>query len=125
MYITIKDKKIIWEVKDWTYKYIEAWSSRTLAQNRLYFAYLADLKDAFNEKGIFITINELHEGLSQKLLKWHYNKNKVTWKRTITRKSTKDLSKKAFSKYIEDIEKYIYREFEITIPLRTDIFYNQ
>jgi len=123
MYITIKEKKIIGEYKDWTYKYVE--QTRTLSQNRLYWWFISDLTKCFDDMGVFITSEDLHEWLSQKLLKGSYNKNSITGMRTIKRKSTTKLSKKEFSKYIEDIEKYLIQTYNISCPLRTDnLLYN-
>jgi len=97
--------------------------TRSQWQNRLYWAYISDLTKCFDEKGIFITQDDLHEWLRQKLIKWRYKTNPITWNRMIIRKSTAKLNKKEFSTYIKDIEKYMIQTYEIACPLRTDINY--
>jgi len=120
-HITIKDWKRIGKnpLKDWVYKYQN--QTRSLNQNALYHKYIADIKKAFDDKGIFITTDDLHEGLKQKLLPNKYKKNPLTLKRTVIQKSTAKLNKKEFSEYIKDIEKYLIQEFDIYVMLATDI----
>lgn len=100
----------------------EVSQTRSSAQNRLYHAYISDLTKCFSEQGIFISHDDLHEWLRQKLIKWSYKTNPITWIRMVIRKSTAKLNKKEFSTYIKDIEKYIYQTYEITCMLRTDTF---
>lgn len=121
MYIVIKDWKRVGTelLKSWTYKLIK--ETRSNAQNRLYHWYLADIKQAFDDKWIFITQIDLHEWLKQKLLWNKYKINPLTKKRTVLQKSTAKLSTKEFSEYIKDIEKYLVQEFEIYVRLRTDL----
>ncbi len=97
--------------------------TRSQRQNRLYHKWLNDIGKCFEEKGIFITHDELHEWLRDKLIPWSYERNKLTSRRIHKKKSTTQLSKKEFSKYISDCEKYLWREFEIVYPLPTDMFY--
>lgn len=120
MYIVIKDKMRVWKspLQDWTYKLVK--NTRSLNQNRLYHWYLADIKQGFDDKWIFITTDDLHEWLKQKLLWNKYKINPLTKKRTVLQKSTAKLSTKEFSEYIKDIEKYLIQEFEIYVRLRTD-----
>ena len=108
--------KIVWffpKLKDWNYEIIEIKENRSLAQNNLYFWYLNNIKKAFDDIGVY-------EGLRDKLIPWKYKKNCITWKRLVKRKSTTKLTKKEFSNYIKDIEKYLYQTYEITAPLPTD-----
>ena len=126
MFFEIKDWKLIWNFKNlsnWIYEYKELWNNRTTKQNALYFQYLSDIVKCFAEKWIFITHEELHEGLRDKLIKWTYEINKITKRRITKRKSTTKLSKKEFNKYIEDIERYLRQEHEISYMLATDIWY--
>ena len=115
-YINSLQDEIILDIKE--YK-----SNRSNNQNSLYWAYITDLKQTFEEKGIFITVDDLHEWLKTKLIKWTYKKNSITWQRILKRKSTTKLNKKEFSSYMKDIELYLIQEFEISVPLMTDVFY--
>jgi len=99
--------------------------NRSQAQNRLYHKWLSDLNWELDNKWIFITTNDLHEGLRDKLIKWTYKTNTLTWRRLVERKSTTKLTKKEFSQYLKDIEKYLRQTFEITHPMPTDLFYNK
>ena len=116
-YIQTKDEESLFKID----QYFE---TRTLSQNRLYHSYLEDLVWCFEEKWIFITHDDLHEGLRNKLIKGTYEINPVTWKRIVKRKSTTELNKKEFSIYLKDIENYLRQTFEITCPLATDLLYN-
>lgn len=101
--------------------------TRTKAQNNFLWAYYENIKKALIEKeGLFHTEQEIHEWLKDKLLKWTYVKNPLTWKRIVRRKSTTKLSKKEFTQYIKDIEMYLYREYELSVMLPTDewLFFN-
>lgn len=98
--------------------------TRTMAQNRLYHQWIEDLVWCFADKWIFITHDDLHEWLRDKLIKGNYEINAVTGKRVIKRKTTTQLNKKEFSQYLKDIEKYLWQTFEITYPLPTDLLYN-
>ncbi len=116
-YLKDKDESSLFKID----QYFE---TRTMSQNRLYHQYIEDLVWCFEEKGIFITHDDLHEWLRDKLIKWSYEINPVTWKRLVKRKSTTELNKKEFSQYLKDIENYLWQTFEITQPLPTDILYN-
>ena len=124
-HITIKDWKRIWSnpLKDWIYKFKA--ENRSLEQNRLYHKYLADIKAEFDEQGIYISTDDLHEWLKQKLLSTKYKKNPLTWKRLIVQKSTAKLNTKEFSEYIKDIEKYLMQQFNISVMLATDGWYDK
>ena len=115
----IKDK---WETELFEVKQIK--ETRSSKQNALYFKYLTDLVWEFDKKWIFITVDDLHEGLREKLIKWKYHKNLFTWKRKLHRKSTTELNKSDFSNYIKDVEKYLWQNFEISHMLPTDFWYN-
>jgi len=106
-------------------KLTEIRENRSQQQNRLMWQWLGDLQKCFNEKGIFITCSDLHEGLRDKLIKWTYHKNIITWRRVVKRKSTSELNKKEFSEYLKDIEKYLWQTYEISYPMPTDVFYNK
>jgi len=99
--------------------------TRSWQQNRLYHKWLTDIVWEFEKKWIFITSEDLHEGLRDKLIKWKYQRNLFTWKRKLHRKSTTELSKKDFWSYIKDIEKYLWQTYEISHPLPTDLWYNK
>lgn len=116
-YLQSKDEESLFKID----QYLE---NRTQSQNRLYHAYIEDLVWCFEEKWIFITHDDLHEWLRDKLIKGNYEINPVTGKRLVKRKSTTQLNKKEFSKYIKDIEMYLLQTFEISCPLRTDLIYN-
>ena len=110
---------------DWIYKVQEHKETRSQAQNRLYWMWLHDLVKCFDEKGIFITTDDLHEWLREKLIEAYPHKNTFTWELKMKRKSTTQLTKKEFNEYIDKVEKYLWQVFEIAHPLPTDIFYNQ
>ena len=101
----------------------EVKETRTQSQNRLYWAYITDLVSAFDDTGIIISINDLHEGLRLKFIQWNYVINNVTWMRMTIRKSSSELNKKEFSKYISDIEKYMIQTYNISCMLPTDPWY--
>jgi len=107
-----------------TIKLEEIKETRSQSQNRLYHKWLTDLRWELDDKWIFITAKDLHNGLRDKLIKWTYETNALTWKRLVKRKSTTELTKKEFSQYLKDIEKYLRQTFEVTHPLPTDLFYN-
>ena len=46
----------------------EVKQTRSILQNRLYFGYLDNIKKAFEEIWIFITVDDLHDWLKTKLL---------------------------------------------------------
>lgn len=102
----------------------EVRDTRSIAQLRLYRQWLTDLCWCFSEKGIFITPEELHEWLKAKLIPGNYKRNPLGV-RVHEQKTTTKLNKKEFSKYIEDIIKYLWREYEISYPLPTDFFYEK
>ena len=112
----IQDKE--W-LKDWYYRRL--WDIRTNKQNRLYFSYLKDLVKCFDEKWIFITKQDLHEWLKNKLIQWIEDINILTWEKIIIRKTTTELTRKEFIQYIKDIEKYCFESFEIVCSLKTDM----
>lgn len=99
--------------------------TRSEAQNRLYHKWIWDLTWVFADKWIFITPDDLHEWLRDKLIQWWYKKSPLTWRRITKQKTTTNLNKKEFSKYLEDCEKYLWQTFEVSHPLPTDIAYNQ
>lgn len=117
-FLSYKDENLIFELKE--YK-----PTRSNKQNNLYWAYITDIKTAFENKWIFITIDELHEWFKTKFIKWNYVNNSITWQRITQRKSTTELNKKEFSRYIKDIELYLIQQFEISVPLRTDLWYTE
>jgi len=100
--------------------------TRSQAQNRLYHKWLSDLRgeNGLEWKGIFITADDLHTGLRDKLIKWTYETNPLTWRRITKRKSTKKLTKREFSEYLKDIEKYLWQQFRVSHPMPTDLWYN-
>ena len=96
--------------------------SRSLNQNRMYWQWITDLCWCFEDKWVFITPEELHEWLKAKLIPGNYKRNPLGV-RVHEQKTTTKLNTKEFSKYIKDVEKYLWREFEIMYPLPTDFFY--
>lgn len=115
-----KEKWVIkWDfssLKDWKYRVssVEEWRSKL--QNDLYWGwYIPHILSSFDEKGIFITKEEIHEWLKEKLLSYR-KKNKLTWSYKKYVWSTANLNKKEFVKFLWDVEKYIFREFEVVIP---------
>jgi len=114
-----KEWKIKWDfskLKDWKYKTssIEKW--RTKLQNDLYWGwYIPHIKREFDEKWNFITEEEVHDWLKEKLLSYR-KKNKLTWTYKKMVWSTKKLKRKGFMKFLKDIEYYMFRDFEIVIP---------
>ena len=118
-------KQIIDEIqwKDWIFKCEEIKETRSQNQNRMYWKWLNNLVKCFDDKGIFITSEDLHDWLRDKLIEWKHKKNTFTWELKIVRKTTTQLNKKEFSKYIQDIEKYLWQTFEVAYPLPTDISY--
>lgn len=127
MIFEIKDKKLIWDfrnLKDWMYTFKELWNTRTIRQNALYHLHISNLCKVFADKWIFITNEELHIWLRDKLIKWTYEINRITWKRIVKRKSTTQLSKAEFSQYLKDIEFYLRQTYEISCALPTDINYD-
>ncbi len=106
-------------------KITEIRENRSQRQNRLYHQWLKDIQVCFEEQGIFITHDELHEWLRDKLIPWSYEINPLTSRTIHKKKSTTQLNKKEFSKYIHDCEKYLIDRFEISYPLPVDIFYTK
>ena len=114
-----KEGKIKWDfskISDGKHKTspIELW--RTKLQNDLYWWwYIPHIKSAFEDKGEFITEEEIHEWLKEKLLSYR-KKNKLTgtYKKYVW--STAELKKKWFMKFLKDVELYMFRDFEIVIP---------
>jgi len=102
----------------------EVKETRSKAQNRLYHKWIWDLTKVFADKWIFITPDDLHEWLRDKLIKGWYKKNQITWRRITIEKSTTKLKKWEFSKYLKDIENYLWQTFEVSYPLPTDLHYN-
>lgn len=126
-YFEINDNKIVWwlpKVDNWKYELKEKSETRSQAQNRLYHKWITDLVSVFDNKGIFITHDDLHEWLRDKLIKWTYEINPITKRRLVVRKSTAELKKEEFSQYLKDVENYLWQTFEVSHPLPTDIWYN-
>ena len=100
--------------------------NRTLRQNRLYHQRLWFIVKAFDNKWIFITSEDLHEWLRDKLIKGKYQRNVFTGKRKLHRKSTTELNKKDFSEYLSNIDKYLWQNFEISVlkPTELGLYYN-
>lgn len=99
--------------------------TRSWAQNRLYHKWITDLCNVFDDRWIFITHDDLHDWLRDKLIKWTYKTCKITWKRRVERKSSSKLKRKEFSQYLKDIENYLRQTYEISHPLPTDLEYNE
>ena len=116
-FLSTQDESLIFELKEFK-------ATRTNLQNNLYWSYITDIKQAFEDKGVFITIDDLHEGFKVKFIKWSYKNNSITGQRITQRKSTTELNKKEFSRFIKDIELYLIQTYDISVPLRTDIWYN-
>lgn len=116
-FLSTQDESLIFELKEFK-------ATRTNLQNNLYWSYITDIKQAFEDKWVFITIDDLHEWFKTKFIKWSYKNNSITWQRITQRKSTTELNKKEFSRFIKDIELYLIQTYEISVPLRTDIWYN-
>lgn len=110
--------------EDMFFEISELRGNRSNEQNRLYWQWLTDLCWCFDEKGVFITPEELHEWLKAKLIPGNYKRNPLGV-RVHEQKTTTKLNKKDFSKYIKDIEKYLWREFEITHPLPWEFWYEK
>ena len=115
LFLQDKDESTIFELKE--YK-----QTRTQLQNNLYWGYLLLITKAFEDKGIFITSEDLHEWLREKLIKWKYKRNVFTWKRKLHRKSTTELNKQEFSEYLKDIDKYLWQTFEISVLKPTELW---
>lgn len=98
--------------------------TRSQMQNRLYWKWLWDIVWVFEERWEIFPVEHLHEFLRDTLIKWKYKRNVFTGKRKLHRKSTTELNKKEFSKYIQDVERYLWQQFEVSHPLPTDIDYN-
>lgn len=98
--------------------------TRSNEQNRLYWAYITDLKQEFENNWIFITIDELHDWFKTMFIKWIYEKNSITWQRITKRKSTTELNKKEFSRYMKDIELYLIQTYNIAVPFRNEYNYS-
>ena len=79
----------------------------------------------FDDKWVFITPEDLHEWMRDKLIKGTYEINQITWRRLVRRKSTSKLKRKEFSVYLQDIEKYLWQTYEVSHPLPTDLQYNE
>ena len=116
-FLSTQDENLIFELDEFK-------PTRTKLQNNLYWSYITDIKQAFEDKWVFITIDDLHEWFKTKFIKWSYKNNSITWQRITQRKSTTELNKKEFSRFIKDIELYLFQTYEISVPLRTDIWYN-
>ena len=116
-FLSTQDENLIFKLDEFK-------PTRTKLQNNLYWAYITDIKQAFEDKWVFITIDDLHEWFKTKFIKWSYKNNSITWQRITQRKSTTELNKKEFSRFIKDIELYLIQTFDISVPLRTDIWYN-
>ena len=116
-FLSTQDENLIFKLDEFK-------PTRTNLQNNLYCAYITDIKQAFEDKWVFITIDDLHEWFKTKFIKWSYKNNSITWQRITQRKSTTELNKKEFSRFIKDIELYLIQTFDISVPLRTDIWYN-
>ena len=113
-FLSTQDESLIFELKEFK-------ATRTNLQNNLYWSYITDIKQAFEDKWVFITIDDLHEWFKTKFIKWSYKNNSITWQRITQRKSTTELNKKEFSRFIKDIELYLIQTYDISVPLRTDI----
>ena len=116
-FLSTQDENLIFKLDEFK-------PTRTKLQNNLYWSYITDIKQAFEDKWVFITIDDLHEWFKTKFIKWSYKNNSITWQRITQRKSTTELNKKEFSRFIKDIELYLIQTFDISVPLRTDIWYN-
>ena len=116
-FLSTQDENLIFKLDEFK-------PTRTNLQNNLYWSYITDIKQAFEDKWVFITIDDLHEWFKTKFIKWSYKNNSITWQRITQRKSTTELNKKEFSRFIKDIELYLIQTFDISVPLRTDIWYN-
>ena len=116
-FLSTQDENLIFKLDEFK-------PTRTNLQNNLYLSYITDIKQAFEDKWVFITIDDLHEWFKTKFIKWSYKNNSITWQRITQRKSTTELNKKEFSRFIKDIELYLIQTFDISVPLRTDIWYN-
>ena len=116
-FLSTQDENLIFKLDEFK-------PTRTKLQNNLYWSYITDIKQAFEDKWVFITIDDLHEWFKTKFIKWSYKNNSITWQRITQRKSTTELNKKEFSRFIKDIELYLFQTYEISVPLRTDIWYN-
>lgn len=110
---------------DGIYKCQEIKESRSQAQNRLYHQWLRDIVWQFEERGDIIPKDDLHEWLRDKLIESEYYTNTLTWEEKVKDKSTTKLNKKQFNKYIEDIERYLWQNFQVSHPLPTDMWYTK
>lgn len=110
MIITIKEGRVI-GVKDWRYNISPVDDDRTIAQNKLYWKWLEILSiETGNDK------NTLHKYMKSKFLsevgslKFHDRPLEFTFI-----DSTKDLSKKQFTEYLEKVFLFI-SDLGIEIP---------
>lgn len=95
--------------------------NRSKKQNRLYFGYLADIRDYLKDSWMMMTNMALHESFKDTFIEWVHSISILTWKPICERKSTTELNKWEFSQYIKDIQNYLRDSYNIDIPLRTEI----
>jgi len=119
MYFEKKDWKIKWkfsELKDWKYKTVKLSEWRTNLQNNLYFWwYIPHIQEWLWELGHFVPNDKIHEDLKEILLQ-DKKLNELTWTYKKYVKSTANLNKKEFIKYLNDVEKYVFTAFHFSIP---------
>ena len=116
--LSTKDDSLLFEID-------ELKETRSQAQNRLLWKWYCDITKAlFTEKWAFITTQDLHDWLKEKLIPTKYKYNKFTKKRYKIEKSTAKLSKKQFNEYLKEIDKYLWQYFEIVVLKPTELWYN-
>lgn len=119
---TKEDWKIKWDfasLKDWKYKVTEL-DERTLQQNAFLFGWIyKNAVEAFARKWNILNVEHAHFFFKSQFLKKR-KKCKVTGKYRMETGSTIELSKKAFSKYIENIRQWVLDNLEYDIPEPTN-----
>ena len=99
----------------------EVKETRSMAQNRLYWAYLSDLNNYLKDTGMMMTAEALHTSFSTIFIEWKNSICPLTNEIITERKSTTKLNKKEFNKYIDDIRNYLISVYNINVPLRTEM----
>lgn len=103
-------------LKNWKYKSVKLDEWRSNLQNNLYWGwFIPHIKEWLAESWNFITENKIHEDLKEILLQ-DKRLNEITWTYKKYVKSTANLNKKEFKKYLDDIEKYVFDCFGFIIP---------